>query len=107
MARPPFDSLPKPPPGGTPWSREFVALLIDSVESSTREELEQGAGLVAIRHVWPTYSPLTMLREMRRELRRMAGGRKMTCEVGDLDLIPCKMETHPDMERSRCGALAL
>ncbi len=68
--RPPFASLPKPPPGGTDWSREFVDLLTDCMEC-TREELDQVAGLVAIRHVWPTYSALTMLREMRRELRRI------------------------------------
>ena len=41
------------------------------MECSTREELEQVAGLVAIRHVWPTYSALAMLRAMRRELSNM------------------------------------
>ena len=71
IGRPRFDSLPKPPPQGSAWSREFVALLIECMESSTREELEQVAGLVASRHVWPTYSALTMLRAMQREFTRM------------------------------------
>lgn len=67
---PHFASLPEPPPESTAWSREFVDLLTD-LESNSRADLDQVAALVAIRHVWPTYSALTMLREMRRELSRM------------------------------------
>ncbi len=69
--RPAFASMPKPPTDGTPWSREFVELLIDLESSSTREDLDHVAGLVAVRHVWPTYSALTMLRAMQREFTRM------------------------------------
>ncbi len=65
---PRFDSLPKPLPEGSAWSREFTSLLIHCVECSTREELEQAVDLITIRHVWPTFAARTMLQAVRAEL---------------------------------------
>ena len=66
--RTPFDSLPEPLPGR---GREFVDLLIECVECSTRKELEQAADLILVRHGWPHFAARTMLRAMRRELSKM------------------------------------